>query len=66
MTVSQVRVALADLLQTPPAHPSLIASKIERQLRRNEESRRSHWRRQGSEPPPRLKPAKTKGIQIAQ
>jgi hypothetical protein len=55
MTVAQVRVALAGLLQTPPVPASKLASNITRQLRRNEEVRRARWRAKGLEPPLRWK-----------
>lgn len=51
MTVAQVRVALAKLLQDPPAAPGKIAAEITRQLRRNEEARRHHWHARGLRPP---------------
>jgi hypothetical protein len=54
MTVAQVRVALAALLQTPPRPPAAIAAMITRQLRRNEESRRRHWQARGRTAPKRV------------
>lgn len=51
MTVAQVRVALAGLLQSPPLDPRSIANNITQQLRRNEQSRRDHWRKRGLRAP---------------
>lgn len=53
MTISQVRVILAAMLLTPAAKPRVIAARVTRQLRRNEESRRAHWRARGLEAPRR-------------
>jgi hypothetical protein len=54
MTVAQVRVAIAGLLQSPPLDSRSIADKLTRQLRRNEHSRRNHWHKCGL-PAPRKK-----------
>jgi hypothetical protein len=51
MTVAQVRVAIAGLLQSPPLDPRSIADNITRQLRRNEQSRRARWRKLGLRAP---------------
>lgn len=55
MTVAQVRVALAGLLQSPPITARKIAESITRQLRRNEEARRHRWRARGLVAPPRTR-----------
>jgi ABC-type phosphate transport system ATPase subunit len=51
MTVAQVRVAIAGLLQSPPLDPRSIADNITRQLRRNEQARRARWRKRGLRAP---------------
>jgi hypothetical protein len=51
MTVAQVRVALAGLLQLPPLDPRSIADNITQQLRRNEQARRDRWRKLGLRAP---------------
>jgi uncharacterized membrane protein len=51
MTVAQVRVAIAALLQSPPLDPRSIADKLTRQLRRNEQARRNHWYKCGLRAP---------------
>lgn len=51
MTVAQVRVAIAGLLQSPPLDPRSIADNLTRQLRRNEQARRDHWRALGLRAP---------------
>jgi hypothetical protein len=53
MTVAQVRVALAELLRSPPASPAAIAAAITRQIRRNEAARRDRWRAKGLVAPPK-------------
>jgi hypothetical protein len=55
MTVSQVRVALAALLQTPPVNPRILAARITGQLRRNEEARRARWHARGLTAPRRMR-----------
>ena len=56
MTIMQVRYALAMLLQAPPLQPAAIAALITKQLRRNEESRRAHWRALGLRAPRKRPP----------
>jgi hypothetical protein len=51
MTVAQVRVAIAGLLQSPPLDPRSIAANLTRQLRRNEHARRARWRKLGLRAP---------------
>jgi hypothetical protein len=51
MTVAQVRVAIAGLLQSPPLDPRSIADNITQQLRRNEQSRFHRWRKLGLRAP---------------
>jgi len=55
MTVAQVRVAIARLLDGDP--PRLIAKDITRQLRRNEQARWDRWRARGLRAPRRRRPS---------
>jgi hypothetical protein len=40
-------------LQRPPLEPARIAELITQQLRRNEQTRRDHWRARGLVAPPK-------------
>lgn len=57
MTVAQVRVAIAGLLQSPPLDTRSIADNITRQLRRNEQARRHRWRKRGLRAPRKKSPS---------
>ena len=57
MTVVQVRVAIAALLQSPPLTPRSIAAAVTRQLRRNEEARAHRWHALGRRAPRRKRVA---------
>jgi SRSO17 transposase len=55
ITVQQVAVALEEFVLNPEADPQRVAKKITHQLKRNEQSRISHWRVNADRlPPPRF------------